>query len=802
MIPGRHSSGYQQIGIKGESMSIIMDEKSAHTMSSVIYSDHRKKEAVIRELCTNATDAHIMAGKEDVPIEVTLPTVEFPYLMIKDQGIGISKEDGIKYFTSFFASGSQLEEKPTGYYGLGAKSPHAYTDAYEIIMIKDGLKSMMLCFKDEEGIPSYRLLTEDQATDEPNGVSFKVPVMEKDFRDFARAALHVLPMFSTKPNLVGISERIQEAYDSMRAYEKSAVDLGGVKIMLSDKSLAPIALRAHPSHGTLNILMGNILYPVDIRTYNKHGLVNNSGHLQQLYRVIDDADLTMTLDIDIVKYGMRVEPGRERIITNAKNMAIMESIAERVVKTLYAQATKEAAGRTAWQISKHVMLGEGFLSLMRRDPITYLKYQILGAGEHVKHSQLNPLLEQYDVKATVARSDAILVKTSSMSSSRFISTNQGAFNPVKLDKIVLLDDKKIKVSDISWRLLNQCIAEDDVYLGHGAKTRTLGLIIRANSKKGDPKAFADKMFGEGEYTLASDLIKRDFNTLQHESLKKKTVRLVQFSSSYNCWKFNEGFALSPMELKQYGTRAVPRRRIVTDAFIPMSEQEFEERKEEMAFLFLQSRRSSPNILLSEDPIDVRMTYGSLDEYVKSNFRFHYFESTFSTLVAKHWVSELVVTLMKEVNVDVAEDHELNSIHNTLIAILEKDEKLSAVLPNADEDTRKLLLKSRATNLSLGSIEYTVTVAKETLVKHDLIPAEKISKTLNAFADNQQAIMSLMRDIIAMLQSHPLEMQYYFSIPADTMKAIEKTILKNHFSTHDIAGRIKDSATPHKHQKVA
>lgn len=803
MIPGRHSSGYQQIGIEGESMSIIMDEKSAHTMSSVIYSDHRKKEAVIRELCTNATDAHIMAGKEAVPIEVTLPTLEFPYLMIKDQGVGISTADGIKYFTSFFASGSQLEEKPTGYYGLGAKSPHAYTDTYEIIMIKDGLKSVMLCFKDEEGIPSYRLLTEDVATDEPNGVSFKVPVMEKDFEGFLKAARYVLPMFDTRPTVFGDSAKAQEALVEILAYKETAVDLGSVKIMLTSKDKAPCALRAHPSYRTLTILMGNILYPVEISTYQKNGLTSSDGYLQQLHRELRISELAMTLSIDIVKHGMRVEPGRERIITNAKNMAIMESVAERVVKTLYAEAKKENQGKTAWQISKQVMSGEGFHSLLKKDPVTYLKYQFLGAGQYVKNTQLNPILDYHDVKATVVRSDATLTKTSSMSSSRFISAKQGEFNPIALKNIVLLDDKRIKISEVSDHLLRMCVAEEGVLLGPGVTTKALGVIIRANSKKGTPKDFADKMFGEGEYMMASELLNRDFDTSAHDEMNKKTVRLVQFSSHYNTWHYNEDFALSPLELKKHGTRAVPRRRIARDVFLTMSEEEFEKRKDEMAFLFRYGRGKTPNILLSKETIKVSNTYPSLDAYVQSNFRYHTFGSTFTGIVARHAISNLLESVLKEMGVTIKENRELNAIHEGIVSIMEKGSALSVVLPDVESPTQKLFLETRSSSLRMGATVNTVINAKHILGKHDLLTKEEINKTLDKFSEGRNALRAAMKEILVLLRSNPLEAQYHFSISTERMKAMEGTLLKgNGFSEQQIIERLKNSVTQHNQQKIA
>src|SRR5277367_3848978 len=60
-------------------------------LSSGLYND--KIRAIIRELACNAWDAHVMAGKKEVPFDIHLPTDFEPVFRITDYGTGLSYDD-------------------------------------------------------------------------------------------------------------------------------------------------------------------------------------------------------------------------------------------------------------------------------------------------------------------------------------------------------------------------------------------------------------------------------------------------------------------------------------------------------------------------------------------------------------------------------------------------------------------------------------------------------------------------------------------------------------------------------------
>src|SRR5690606_13899446 len=138
---------------------------------------------------------------------------------------------------------------------------------------------------------------------------------------------------------------------------------------------------------------------------------------------------------------------------------------------------------------------------------------------------------------------------------------------------------------------------------------------------------------------------------------------------YGSWNYNQGFAISPLMLKSHGTRAIPQRRISTGAFLTMTEQEIEEKKDEMECFFRYDNRSSPNILINKDPIEAHGAYYSLDEYVKDRYRYYGLEGRFTGIVAKHAISEALESIISEMRVCIEGNSEFNTIHDTLISII-------------------------------------------------------------------------------------------------------------------------------------
>jgi HSP90 family molecular chaperone len=129
-----------------------------------------KPVAITRELVANAIDAHTAAGVSDVPIEVWLPTDFDPTYRVRDQGIGMSHDFIMGPFMAY-TDGSTKDNAndQIGGFGIGSKSPFAYTDQFTLRSVHQGTVSIYSMFIDEDGIPSVGLLGQKQ-TNEANGV--------------------------------------------------------------------------------------------------------------------------------------------------------------------------------------------------------------------------------------------------------------------------------------------------------------------------------------------------------------------------------------------------------------------------------------------------------------------------------------------------------------------------------------------------------------------------------------------------------------------------------------------------------
>lgn len=97
-----------------------------HVLSTSLYNNPTL--AVVRETICNSWDAHIEAGKTDTPIRITIDTDNF--ITFRDFGNGIPDELIGSIYGVYGASTKKSNSSVTGGFGLGCKSPFAYTDSF------------------------------------------------------------------------------------------------------------------------------------------------------------------------------------------------------------------------------------------------------------------------------------------------------------------------------------------------------------------------------------------------------------------------------------------------------------------------------------------------------------------------------------------------------------------------------------------------------------------------------------------------------------------------------------------------
>lgn len=168
--------------IQGEVDNLPVEREVAFSIGSPIwvmrsmsnlYSN--KEGATAREYSTNARDAHIEAGKADVPIKVTLPSQYNPYFIVQDFGVGMSTDDLCDIYTKFGESTKRDSNEYNGMFGFGSKSAIAYTNQFTVVSIKDGIKSHAVISKREDWSITLKIVAV-MPTDEDNGTTVTIPV--------------------------------------------------------------------------------------------------------------------------------------------------------------------------------------------------------------------------------------------------------------------------------------------------------------------------------------------------------------------------------------------------------------------------------------------------------------------------------------------------------------------------------------------------------------------------------------------------------------------------------------------------
>jgi hypothetical protein len=276
-----HSNG---ISNKNQ-FSIAQTSKMFKILSDSLYSD--KVMAVIRELSTNAHDAHV-ASKNQNSFKVTLPTQANPNFVVRDYGTGLSQEDMEELYTTYGASNKNDSNDFVGCLGLGSKSPFAYTKSFNTTSYFNGKAYSYIAAMDENGVPSLNLFGISD-TNEPNGLEISFAVKQHDFTEFTNKAKRVYHYFKSRPIIEGgVCPTLND--DSYSHYNV-VIEGEGWKIgrIAPNNDKYPSSYN-NPGSGIIAI-MGNIAYPVDSNKIIGEDKPDQPDHIQAWNRAFGKADV-------------------------------------------------------------------------------------------------------------------------------------------------------------------------------------------------------------------------------------------------------------------------------------------------------------------------------------------------------------------------------------------------------------------------------------------------------------------------------------------------------------------------------
>lgn len=303
MILQETTTNVEQIGEFTEQAQFkIKASKKAFALLSGLYSDIPL--AIVRELAINSLDAHVVAGKQNVPIEIHLPNALEPWLTIKDFGTGISHKDIYDIYTTYFESTKTSTNDQVGCFGIGGKTQLTYTDTFTTTSITAGVKRTYNVFFNKDGVPCISLVHQNN-TDECNGLEVQIPVKSTDFDKFKDATYRACKFFDVKPTIIGgkIDWNLEKA-DFQGSFWQSYHNL--------NSSFA---------------VMGKVAYPID--TYKLNG---------ENYDIARKAGLVINFELG----ELEITPAREALIysehtlknLNAKIELVKSDFVEKVEDTI------------------------------------------------------------------------------------------------------------------------------------------------------------------------------------------------------------------------------------------------------------------------------------------------------------------------------------------------------------------------------------------------------------------------------------------------------------------------------------
>lgn len=169
-----------KMGLSPDSQSMIFEMFTNSMYQNPIGS-------IVREIASNCFDSHVEAGTElpsnPVIIKKTYDKVANQhYISFFDNGVGMSPERVENIYGMYFNSTKRSGNDQIGGFGIGGKSPLAYTDTFSVITRYNGIEYQYIIFKGKES-PEIKDFTE-MSTKKKNGTEVRIPIHSTDISRF------------------------------------------------------------------------------------------------------------------------------------------------------------------------------------------------------------------------------------------------------------------------------------------------------------------------------------------------------------------------------------------------------------------------------------------------------------------------------------------------------------------------------------------------------------------------------------------------------------------------------------------
>ena len=270
----------------------------AELMSSSVYQD--KYGSIVREVVSNAIDANNESGSTS-KVEVTItakPALSdgVGYLDVVDYGPGISPDSIENIFTQYFASTKRETNDQIGGFGIGAKSPFAYTPVFSVITRVQGVERTYLMEKTARD-RTCTLINEVEVPMDSTGTTIRIPIkLSYDETKFVNAIKEQLILLSNQiiitipdeydfvmPQVIDFGEIFCIQYENgeFMEHDGTMLSLGDIlyKIPHKDRHGCPVnyvlKFDIGDLHPTLSREGIELTDEANVKIHNKHHAVTN-----------------------------------------------------------------------------------------------------------------------------------------------------------------------------------------------------------------------------------------------------------------------------------------------------------------------------------------------------------------------------------------------------------------------------------------------------------------------------------------------------------------------------------------------
>lgn len=273
-------------------------------LSTSLYTDQIL--AVVREVICNAWDAHIEAGIQDTPIKVTISDSEFT---VQDFGNGIPKDKIGEIYGVYGQSSKKDNGEVTGGFGLGCKSPFAYTDHFEVTSCNGGTKTIYQISKSSAqvgGKPGITPVINIPTTE--TGLTVKVRLKYNNKHEFFYKANRVIRCGEIRAEVNGVAVKTIPYSEAKHGFT-----------IVSNDVFENALLKE-----SIYVKYGHVIYPIPLDSaYGKEYFAAQ----QEVNRIVPNrygqASFTLVLILHAKPHSISITPSREAL-----------SLQERTVNTI------------------------------------------------------------------------------------------------------------------------------------------------------------------------------------------------------------------------------------------------------------------------------------------------------------------------------------------------------------------------------------------------------------------------------------------------------------------------------------